>query len=170
MTAALAISILALLVSAVSLCWNVYRDVILKPRVKVAFQVVTFFRPAENDRPFFQSPPFLELKVTNHGPGEVVINGAVARLVPLVRLLFAKFRYQFLIPDSNHPYCFKLPHRLAVGGQATVMFPFDKGCFLAEKPKRIGVVDSFGRTHWTSRRELKNALREYRKSFPAEKR
>lgn len=163
----LVVSVLAFLVSLVSLGWNIYRDVVLKPRLKVTFGSKTLLPHQDDPRPW-PTAPFLELKATNHGPGEVVINGAVTRLVSLPRLLFTQIRYQFLIPDFSHPFGVKvLPTRLTVGDQRSIMFPFDKEGFLAQKPKRVGVVDSFGRTHWASRRELKRALQEYRKAFPA---
>ena len=165
---ALGVSILAFLVSGFSLGWNVYRDVILKPRVKVTFASKTLIPHQDDPRPW-PTAPFLELKATNHGPGEVVIDGAVARLVSFPRLLFTEIRYQFLIPDFTHPCgVTTLPTpRLAVGDQRSIIFPYEQECFLAHKPKRVGVVDSFGRTHWASRRELRSALQQHRKSFLA---
>jgi len=156
----LAVSLLALWVS-----WRPHR----KPRLKVEFGNKTLVWPAENDRPFTHSPPFLHLLVTNHGPGEIVIVSAIAKLASFPQSLFTEARYQPLLPDFKHPYCFKLPTpRLAVGGQASIIFRYNKDCFLTNKPKRVGVVDSFKRTHWASRRELKKTLREYRESFPAQ--
>ncbi len=39
---AIFISVFSILIAAFSLGWNIYRDVILKPKVKVAFGIRTF--------------------------------------------------------------------------------------------------------------------------------
>ena len=169
---ALGVSILAFVLSAFSLGWNIYRDVILKPRLKVALGIKSLLVEREKHRLSELGAPFIELQATNHGPGEIVINGAVARRSSFLRSLFTECPYLFIVPDFKHPYCSKPSCRVAVGDKALIIFPYQQECFLAEKPKRVGVVDSYGRVHWASRRELRNALQQYRESFlvrPAEK-
>ena len=46
---ALCISLAALLVSMFSLGWNFYRDVILKPRLKVTIKISKIFEPGGKD-------------------------------------------------------------------------------------------------------------------------
>lgn len=162
---ALCVSILALIASSLSLGWNIYRDVVLKPRLKVTFGIKSILVEREEHRLSQAGPPLLQLEATNHGPGEVVCSGAVAKTESFLRSLFAKFPYGFIVPDDKHPYCSRLPCRVAVGDTISIIFPYDEECFLAKVPKRIGINDSFGRTHWAPRRELKRAHRQYRKDF-----
>ena len=110
-------------------------------------------------------PPLLELEATNHGPGSVVCSGAIVKRYSFFRSLFTKFPYGFLVPDRKHPLCFPLPSRVAVGDKIVIIFPYKEGCFLADRPRRIGITDSFGRTHWAPLRELKRGHRQYRKDF-----
>jgi hypothetical protein len=165
--APLIVSILALGVSLFSLGWNIYRDVILKPRLKVAFGNKSMLREDEEHRLSEFGPPGLWLEVTNHGPGEVVCSHAVAKIESFAFLsrVLRKFPYRFLVPDHKHPYNFPPNHRMKVGDKIQLVFSYHQECFLAEKPKRVGIYDSFGRTHWAPRRDLKRALREYQKDF-----
>ena len=162
---ALCVSILALIGSSLSLGWNIYRDVVLKPRLKVSFGIKSIFVEREKHRLSQAGPPFLELEATNHGPGEVVCSAAVAKIVSFPRSLFAEFPYGFIKPDWEHPYCSRLPCRVTVGDKVLIMFSYKQECLLAEMPKRIGISDTFGRMHWAPRRELKRAIRQYQKDF-----
>ena len=161
---ALCVSILALSASFLSLGWNIYRDVVLKPRLKVAFGIKSMLREGEEHRLSEMGPPLLILEITNHGPGEVVCSGAVAKTesFAFLRSLFGKLSYRFITPDFKHPLCFRLPYRIVVGEKIQIIFPYNQECFLAEAPMRIGINDSFDRTHWASRQELKRAIQQYR--------
>jgi hypothetical protein len=109
---ALCVSILALSASFLSLGWNIYRDVVLKPRLKVAFGIKSMLREDEEHRLSEKGPPLLILEITNHGPGgEVVCSGAVAKTesFAFLRSLFGKLSYCFITPDFKHPLCFRLP-------------------------------------------------------------
>jgi hypothetical protein len=161
---ALCVSILALIASSLSLGWNIYRDVVLKPRLKIAFGIKTILREGEEHRISQVGPPLLELAATNHGPGEVVCSGAIAKTSSFFRSLFTEFPYAFIVPDREHPLCSRLPCRIAVGDKVSIIFPYNEECLLANVPRRIG-SDSFGRTHWAPRRELKRAHKEYLKDF-----
>src|SRR6059036_3741600 len=121
---ALCVSILALIGSSVSLGWNIYRDVVLKPRLKVAFGIKSMVRENEEHRISEMGRPFLELKGTNHGPGEVVCSGAIVKSYSFPRSLFAEFPYGFIKnPDFRHPLCSPLPsRRIAVGDNVSIIF------------------------------------------------
>jgi hypothetical protein len=155
--------VLALAISLLSLGWNVYRDVILKPRVKVSFGVKSIILPGKG----FET--HLMVDATNHGPGDVVCKGAVirrrSRILTIFLTIFRRFPYNFIVPDWENPYCTRLPKRVAVGDSVSVIFPYDRDCFLSEKVNRIGVADSFDRLHWAPRKELTQARRQYLKDF-----
>src|SRR5437870_9318660 len=128
---ALCVSILALIASSLSLGWNFYRDVVLKPRLKVAFGINTILRESEDHRLSQAGPPLLQLEATNHGPGEVVCQGTIAKTGSFIPSLFAEFPYGFILPDYVHSLCSRLPCRIAVGDKVSIIFPYNQECFLA---------------------------------------
>src|SRR6266550_6536184 len=132
---ALCVSILALSASFLSLGWNIYRDVVLKPRLKVAFGIKSMLREDEEYRLSEMGPPLLILEITNHGPGEVVCSGAVAKTesFAFLRSLFGKLSYRFITPDFKHPLCFRLPYRIVVGEKSRSSFRTTKNVFLRRR-------------------------------------
>ena len=60
----LLISIIAAIIAAIALGWNIYRDVILKAKVKVSLHVVTLYHEELPEK-----PEFIRISVTNFGPG-----------------------------------------------------------------------------------------------------
>lgn len=164
---ALGVSLLALATSSLSLGWNIYRDVVLKPRLKVRFGIKSIVRPGDEHMPTQTSPPLLVVDATNHGPGDVVCREAIVRkhsgILTIFLAIFRRFPYNFIMPDWENPYCTRLPSRVAIGDSVSVIFPHDRECFLSEKANRIGIADSFGRVHWAQRKDLKRARRQYAK-------
>src|SRR6266550_1311719 len=165
---ALCVSILALSASFLSLGWNIYRDVVLKPRLKVAFGIKSMLREDEEYRLSQMGPPLLILEITNHGPGEVVCSGAVAKTesFAFLRSLFGKLSYRFITPDFKHPLCFRLPYRILVGEKIQIIFPYNQECFLAEAPMRIGINDSFDNETLFRRRDVRQQSRSFARCNP----
>ena len=62
---AILISVASVFVAALALGWNIYRDVVLKPRVRVRFHIASIL--GEQGR----LGTYLSLSATNHGPGRV---------------------------------------------------------------------------------------------------
>ena len=148
----LVVSSLALLVSGVSLGWNIYRDVILKARLRVSFNLTLYIKPDGST-----TPPFLKLTVVNMGPGEAVVNMAMAKK------RVSRFGRTWLgtaNPNFNDPYCARLPAKIGVSETIGITFPIGQNCLLDESPLRIGVQDSFGRIHWAPRRDLVKSRRD----------
>ena len=54
---------------------------------------------------------------------------------------------------------------LDVGERVELIFPFENGGLLAERPARVGLRDNFGRDHWVPRKRLNEAQAEYDKIF-----
>jgi hypothetical protein len=150
------ISTLALALSFVSLGWNIYRDILLKPRLRVRFGVSQLLLPDNSI-----TAPFLKLSVVNLGPGEARVVAARARTRPFFLDWFDKERLSTVIHDYTDPFCAKLPAKIAVGETAEITFPIAKNCLLDTKLSRIGVEDSFGRVYWAPRKDLKTAKSRY---------
>jgi hypothetical protein len=156
---ALTISFLSILLASLSLGWNIYRDVILKPRLRVRFQVSTVVHPA------LPSQTFLGLTAVNHGPGRITCNMIHVRTAPLWRSLLRAVKHGVVIGDWTNPLSGKLPKMLEVGETLTLLLPYEKRCFLSSDSTQIGILDSFGRSHWAPSHQVKEAREQYRKKF-----
>jgi hypothetical protein len=145
----IAISLLALIVSAFSLGWNIYRDVILKPRLRVhlsASKIIGGGLPKPVDT--------LVLEGTNFGPGAMTCTSIVL-----------KTKHAVLIHDFKNPLSAQLPKKLEVGEKLTLLIPWRQDCFLSTDMTHIGLSDTFGRLHWAPRSDVERAGAEYKKEF-----
>lgn len=156
---ALTISFVSILVAGLSLGWNIYRDVILKPRMRVRFQVSTIVHPA------LPSQTFLGLTTVNHGPGRITCNMIHVKTAPLWRRVLRSVKQGVIIGDWTNPLRGKLPKTLEVGETLTLLLPYEKRCFLSSDSTHIGIIDTFGRTHWAPRSQVKDARQQYVKKF-----
>jgi hypothetical protein len=158
-----AISLLAVVIAGLALGWNIYRDVVLRARVQVSFGVA---RVVQAGRPLSASPQFIKISATNHGPGPVKIEMIAGRYAPLWRRLFRRTHYFVIISDFTNPMNKPLPHRLDIGERLDLFLPHDHQSILGTNATDIGVNDSFGRSHFAKRADLRQARRQYAKDFP----
>jgi hypothetical protein len=157
---AVSIAGLSLLISAFSLGWNVYRDVVLKARVKMRFSLShihhsTFPKPIDS----------LVLSTTNMGPGQISLSMIQLRAAPLWRRLLRKTKHAVMIHDYQNPLSGQLPAYLDVGERIDLLIRYERDCFLSEDFTHIGLSDSFGRIHWASAKDVKQARKAYQKKF-----
>lgn len=159
---AIGISLLSLMVAAFALGWNVYRDVILKPRLRVRVNISDVVGNAG------RAGTFAVVQGTNFGPGDIGVEMVHGRNAPLWRRLLRCPRNFVVIHDYQNPLSGQLPTRLATGEKIDLLFEFNADCFLKAQPTHIGLRDSFGRTHWASRSEVREATKLFREDLPAE--
>lgn len=157
---AVAISIFSLCVAALALGWNIYRDVVLKARLKVHLAVADLVIPGEG-----RQGTFLNISGTNFGPGDVNVGMICGHQASFLRRLFGKKGYFVVFTDGSNPLSTPLPRRIGVGEKVEFFLPYDRECFLKEPVTRIGLTDSFGRCHWVPRGDLKSARKQYAKDF-----
>ncbi len=160
---ALVVSIFSVLVASLALGWNIYRDIILKPKVDVAFAVVTIIHES-----LPHQPQYLNLKVTNFGPGVVSVSTICVRNAPLWKRVLRKVEYAIITPDYTNPMSARLPAKIEVGDKIELLLPYDEACFLTSQFTDVGINDYFGRTHWAPRRQLMKAYEKWRQDFPNE--
>jgi hypothetical protein len=156
----LGLSALAFFVSAFSLGWNIYRDVVMKPTLRVQFGVSQLLN---EDGPL--GPPLLTLSATNYGPGQVTCEMASIKRSSILRWLTRRIVRANVVQDYKHPMCWKLPHRLNMAEHLQLVFGYDAKCFIRTLPTHVGIYDSFGRVHWAPRRQVKEAIARYKKDF-----
>lgn len=138
------ISFLALFIAGIALGWNIYRDVVLKARVRVAFAVVQIITPGAGAAG--GGPSYLRIKATNHGPGPVRIDSIHGMMAPLWRRILRRPQPFVILNDHTNPLNPTLPKRLEVGESVDLFLPHDDKSFLSTDATHIGVVDSFGRS------------------------
>ncbi len=156
------IALLALAVSGFSIFWNIYRDILLKARMKVRVQVSEMIQSGSTQR-----NSFIDITATNHGPGAITCESIHARRRALFRWL--KPRYLFIVPDYTNPLSTQLPKKLEVGEKITLFLPYKEKAILARKPTHLGIRDSFGRVHWADSNSLEEAIKTYLKDFSEER-
>jgi hypothetical protein len=154
---------LAIVIPSVTLGWTIYRDAIRKPKSRVDIgikKIVQAGRPSDG--------PYVLVEALNVGPIPNRIGLTFLRKNWIKRsLLDRKHGSAMLYPDYHHKAATPASTRLEVGDQANFVFPYDKDSFLKDDFLRVGVADGFGRIHWSSRRDFRNARKRYQKDFPS---
>ena len=154
------ISVIALVISGLSLGWNMYRDLALKARLRVKFGVQTMHHTT-----FAQPLITLVLEVTNLGPGKIEIGMIKIKTAPLWRRLTGTVKRMSLLSDYPNPLSARLPAGLEFGKVIDILIPYNKDCFLRETTTHIGIRDAFGRVHWSRRRDIRAARKIYKQDF-----
>ena len=157
---ALAISIASAVIASLSLGWNIYRDVVLRARVRVSFSIVSIIHESLPDR-----PRYLSISATNFGPGPVTLSMPCAKNAPLWRRIARKTKHAVINPDYTNPLSGKLPKKVEVGDKLDLLLPYKKDCLLHARFTHVGLSDYFGRMHWAPRAQLKAAYRQYHEEF-----
>lgn len=155
------VSLLALVVSAISLGWNIYRDIVLKARLRVTFNASSLHggglqKPIET----------LVLTGTNFGPGAITCNMIQLEEAPLWRRLLRKKKYAVMIHDYENPLSGRLPKKLEVGEKIDLLIRWERDSFLSKPYTHIGISDSFGRVHWAPASAVEEARKTYREKYP----
>ncbi len=157
---ALSISIFSVAIAALSLGWNIYRDVILKAKIKIGFGVRTIIQHGNPER-----PEYVNITATNHGPGAVNLSMVQMKNSSWWRLLLRKEQHAVVIHDYTNPLSGQLPHKLEVGEKFDLLFPYDSECMLKSGWSHIGISDYFGRTHWAKSKQVKEALNQWKEDY-----
>ncbi len=157
---AILISIASACIAAFSLGWNIYRDVILKARLKVTFSIKNIYMKGAPP-----GPDYIGISATNHGPGPVILNTIALRDSSLTKKLRKKERFAALNHDYENPLSSKLPLKLEMGETADYFVNFDEECFAQNEFTQLGITDSFGRTHWAPKKSMSHLRKRYSKEF-----
>lgn len=154
---AVLISLGSLLVAAVSLGWNVYRDVVRKPALRISLMVGLIMHST-----FKENLGRVVVSITNFGPGKTKAQMLQLRKTSWWRRLFRKQIFAVLLP-SDDPLGGKLPVSLDVGDKVDLVFPFSPDVFLLQDFTHVGISDPFGRVYWCKRRDYREAQRRYKR-------
>lgn len=157
---ALLISFGSLAVAATSLGWNIYRDVIRKPRMRVSLMAGMVVSSPKSK----EHPKRLIVSITNFGPGKTRASMLQLRKTSLWRKLFRKQIHAMLMHDYEDPLSGRLPAVLDVGDKIDLTFRTSDDIFIIKDDfTQIGISDPFSRVHWCSRADYKLAKASYLK-------
>ena len=146
------ISVIAVGLAALSLGWNIYRDLVSKTsRVKVFGMIAEIVSLGDKFGPE-GSPKKIVISAVNHGPTDTTLSGF--SLKKKTRL-FGKPKFLIVLHDYTNPVSDQLPCELKVGKKAQFIFSFNSGCLLKMDLSHIGISDVLGRTHWMKARNVK---------------
>jgi hypothetical protein len=157
------LSLISLMIAILSLGWNVYRELALRPRLIVFLDVSVVL--SENILP---NTLRVILNCTNFGPGTChceIIKLLTYKHGWLNVLLRRTKTHGVLIHDYKSSIGSQLPKSLAVGERMSLVFPYERDCFLKDNFSKLGIQDSFGRTHWIPKKMLLRARNRYLKDF-----
>lgn len=135
---------------------GIYRDVVLKPKVVVAFSIIFTFHETLPNR-----PQYMRISATNFGHQVVTINSIIAKNAPLWRRTFRKVQHAFITLDYTNIFSGRLPAKLEAGDKVDLLLPYDNECLLSKKFTHVGIADFYGRSHWAPKREFKKARKRW---------
>jgi len=155
-------SVLAIMISSLTLGWTIFRDAIRKPKFKVEVAVKRIVQKGSATE-----GPYLFIEALNMGPIPNRVGLTFIRKNWIMRRFLDREQGSAMIyPDFGNRATTHSATRLEVGDQASFVFPYDKDSFLKENFIQVGVSDGFGRVHWSSRRDFRKVQEKYQKDFP----
>ena len=164
---AIIISFCSLALALASFVWNVWSKFIYpRARLDVSFRKMALLE----DQTWSQD--HLSLYIVNHGPTKTKVHCATLRERDS---LLSKHHWALLNPihdfpvrpyRSIGPFSGGLPKELDVGESLSLFFPYEELSFLNGPITKIGVTDVFGAHHWAPRKQLQEALKQFRTDFP----
>jgi hypothetical protein len=156
-------SVLAICISSLTLGWTIYRDAIKKPTFRVSIAIKRIVQAGRGEE-----GPYVFVEALNTGPIPNRIGLTFARKNWVTRRFLEREQGGAMIyPDFKHWAATKASTKLEVGDQANFIFPYGANSFLKENFCQIGVSDGFGRIHWSSRSEFREAQKNIRKISPS---
>ena len=159
-TIAIFIISVSILVASLSLGWNIYRDIILKAKLKVRFMVGLITHP-NLKKPLDR----LIISATNFGPGKIKCSMIFIKNSSIWKKIFHKTKIAVLIHDYTDPLSANFPCELDIGDCGSFFLKNNEDCFLLEDWTHIGISDSFGRIHWAPKKNIKEAKKAYKKKL-----
>jgi hypothetical protein len=148
-------SLISVVIAAIALGWNIYRDVVVSSRIKVSF---SFTYLCGNDGQ--SNSRHIMLKGCNHRPLKTTINGICCRKSNVFLRLFGKENWRYIkYTKPFYEFSDDIPKQLEQGDDINIFFPKDVG-FTKERFTHIGFYDNFGKNHWSARKDVRKFFRE----------
>ncbi len=156
---AILVSFGSLMIAMLALGWNVYRDVVLKPKLRVHAAVVDVVSGGQNHG------TYISVTGTDFGPGRLKVTMVCGRRNWLFTRWLGRKQYFLVVENRSNPLSTPLPADLEVGERAEILLPWDADCFLKDRVRRVGLNDSFGKIHWAPATDLRALKKKYHETF-----
>jgi hypothetical protein len=163
---ALLISGLSAAVASLSLGWNIYRDVLAKPRVNVRMGIRQVVEGSESVNGYV-----VWVRGINLGPGKVTLEIIVVR--KRFRMSWGAGYDQFGIVKfvaSAITGGSTLPLTLDAGEHADLLLPINSDSFFGSTYTMLGIRDFHGRVHWAPSKDMRDARRQWKNLIAQEAR
>ena len=149
----LALGILSCIVAFASFTWSIFKDIFLRPRLRIRGSVSGCI---ENGT---VTDDFLSIKIYNYGPGEITINSLVVK----VRCQHSTKTNWLTIVDGvyKNPLNKGLPMAIQHGNANAVLLELRKAVWLKEHIYKIGVGDNFGKHYWMPSNDVRKICGHY---------
>jgi hypothetical protein len=158
-TLAVALSVISLVVSVAAFVWNVYRELALRPRIRVSVALAHVGQPGE------QMVKRYALSGVNFGPGKVRVAMVWFKHAPLLGYITRTWSHGVLLPDYTLPGTTRLPVALEVGDSIDYYLRWNADLFLRSAPTHVGFRDTFGRHHWAPRKQVMKVISAWKADF-----
>lgn len=161
---ALLISGLSVAIAALSLGWNIYRDVIAKPGVNIRMGVRQIVEDGHSGNGYV-----VWVRCVNLGPGKVTLEVLVVGNGLLRRWGNRKGQFGIVrFVASAIPGGLTLPLTLDAGEYADLCLPFNRESFIGSAYTMLGIKDFHGRIHWAPSKEFQDAKQQWKNLIPYE--
>jgi hypothetical protein len=157
-TAALALlfSGLSVAIASFALGWNIYRDILAKPRVRVRMGLRQLVMSGEAEFPLS-----VWIRALNLGPGKTTLELIIVKRSSLRRLLTRSGEFGFVKFEGAMTQGSSLPIMLEVGEHADFILPCNRDSFLGKSFIELGIRDVHGRIHWAPRKDMREARKNW---------
>lgn len=159
---ALLISGISVVIAFSALIWNVYRDILLKPKLKVRFSINIIVDPKLEINEMNEE---LIISGTNFGPGAMYVKAIHAKKISVQDYLWSEEENFYVHPDHRNPLSDILPKRLEVGESISIHLPYDRSCFLNSDITHIGLANSLAKTFWAPKSDVIEAKNHWINDF-----
>lgn len=149
------VSFASILVAGFALGWNVYRDILLKPRVQVKYRIM---RTTGGNK---KGQDLILITGLNKGPGIIKFAMIHYDKSTTWQRFCRKGEQGIIIYDYTNPMSSKLPCRVEVGDEVSLIFSVTETTSWAKEIHRIGLLDTFGRTHWCKKNDAREVREQY---------
>ena len=161
----LSISVGSLAMSCLALGWNIYREILLRPRLRVRMSLGCLAHMKGSPSPMLFTneqdlagpdeatvgQQFIVISVVNLGPGSVEVHS-----IPAIGQRKGNFS---LVPDMKDLTFSRLPAKLTHGETANFKVAPTEATFLLDSVRRLGLRDQYGRMHWVPKRNFRKLKR-----------
>lgn len=157
---AMVFSSIAVAISLAGIVWSIYERVFLKPFSRVTGYLGYIDHLGE------KMGPYITMKITNKGPGRIIISNIVAQEKRSLKQRLNKELYKMtIIYDYTNPYNIRIPATIEQYDTMYQQLPYEKDCSLSSNLRKLGFLDSLGRSLWMKKKNLREISKKYKQEF-----